>query len=201
MRLGLRVEAPGKVGLVLLLEALAAHGVLLVVLVDAARREDGAVDAAEEAAVGEVEGADDVAPYGSLLVVLAPVDVGTAGDASGVEDVGGLDAVELGEHGLAVLHADRGAVDLLALRLEEGREVAGDPALAAPDEIPVGHVGVVVRRFSLWRVGLLCEGEERNKMPWIGGIKIQGGPGGGAGAGRQARGARLHRARLGAALS
>jgi len=106
----------------------------VVVQVDAARGEDGAVDPALEAGVGQVQGADGVGAHGFLFVVLAPIDVGTAGAAGGVEDVGGLDAVQLGQDALAVLHADRRAEDLLALLLKELLEVAGHPTLAAPDE-------------------------------------------------------------------
>ena len=141
MSLGLRVKAPSEISRIRLQEALPTNRMLLVILVNAPRSEHGNVDALEEAGVGEVEGADDVAADGGLLVVLAPVDVGAAGAAGGVEDVGGLDAVELGEDGLAVLHADGGGVDFFALGLEEGLEVAGDPAFAAPDEESVGGHG------------------------------------------------------------
>lgn len=40
--------------------------------------------------IGQGEGSDDVGPYGLDLVRLAPVDVGAAGDAGGVDDVGGV---------------------------------------------------------------------------------------------------------------
>lgn len=49
------------------------------------------------------------------LVVLAPVHVGTAGDAGAVEHVCGLDALDVGEDGLAVLQASGGKVELEAL--------------------------------------------------------------------------------------
>lgn len=146
MGLGLRVEAAAEVGLVCLGKPGAVPRVLLVVLVDAARRENGDVNALEEAAVGQVEGANDVGTHRVFFVVLAPVDVGPPRAAGGVEDVGGLDALKLGYDGLAVLHADRRGVYFLALLLEDRLEVPGYPALAAPDEEAVrgrGAVGTV----------------------------------------------------------
>lgn len=79
-------------------------------------------------------------------MVLAPVDIGTSRAAGSIEDVGGLDALELGDDSLAILHADRRGVDFLALLLEDRLQVTGDPALATPDEEAVrgrGAVGAV----------------------------------------------------------
>ncbi len=149
MSLGLGVEATVKVRLVGLEVAGAVPGVRLVVLVDAASGEDGDVNALEEAGVGQVEGADDVGAHGGLLVVLAPVDVGAAGGTGSVQDVGGLDPLELGQDGLAVLHADGGAVDLLALGLEERLEVTSHPAFTAPDKEAVGLAGTVGSRHCV----------------------------------------------------
>lgn len=135
---GLRVEAAGEVGWVGLGVAGAVPGVLLVVLVNAAGCEDGAVDALEVTAVGQVEGANDVGSHRLLLVVLAPVDVGTTRAAGGVEHMGRLDPVELLQDLLAVLVADDGGMHILALLLEDVLEVASNPALASPDEEAVG---------------------------------------------------------------
>lgn len=152
VRLGLGVKAPRKVRLILLLEPLPPHWVLLIILVNAPRRKHSAVHSPQEAAVREVQRAHHVAPDRSLLIILAPVNIRAAGDAGGVEDVGGHHAVDLGEDGLAVLHADRGAVDFFALGGEEGCQVAGDPAFAAPDKVSVRHGGCV------WFGRLLEEG-------------------------------------------
>lgn len=139
MALGHGVEAADKVGSVLLLEASTAHGVLLIVLVDASGRKDGAVNTSLGALIGQRQSANDVGANRLLLVVLAPVNVGSASAARGVEDVRGLDLVEhLGDTG-DIFHADSGAGNLLALLLEELLEVASHPALAAPDEEAVGR--------------------------------------------------------------
>ncbi len=65
----------------------------LVVMVNAAGGKDGAVDAGEEAAVGQVEGADHIGPDRFLLVVLAPVDIGTPRGPGAVQHMSGLDLV------------------------------------------------------------------------------------------------------------
>ena len=134
MALGLGVEAALEVGQVGLLEAGAADGVGVIVEVDAARGEDGDVDALEEAAVGQVEGANDVGAHGLLLVVLAPVDVGPSSAAGAVQDMGRANPVQFRLDGLPILHTDRGHVDLFALALQDLLQVAGYPALAAPDK-------------------------------------------------------------------
>jgi len=143
MALGLGVEAALEVGRVRLQISRAVPGMGIVVLVDAAGGEHGAVDALEVAAVGQVQSPDHVGAHRLLLVVLAPVDVGAAGAAGCVEDVRGLYAVELGQDALAVLHADRRRKHLLALLLQDALQVARHPALAAPDEeaVCLGSVG------------------------------------------------------------
>lgn len=69
--------------------------VLLIILEDAPRREDGAVNAPLRAEVCDVEGADDVCPDRLLLVGLAPVNVWPAGQPGGNDDVGRLDPLQL----------------------------------------------------------------------------------------------------------
>lgn len=143
MCLGLGIEAARKVGRIRLGVARAIPGVFLVILVYTAGGEDSAVDTLQGAAVGQVERADDIGPYGVLLVVLTPVDVGAACAAGGVKDMGGLDTVELLHDLLAVLHANGGGVDVLALLLEHIPQVAGDPALTSPDEEAVVGLGAI----------------------------------------------------------
>jgi hypothetical protein len=160
MSLGHGVERAIKVGEVSLLEAWAAHWVSLIVLVDAAGSENSAVDVLEEAAVSKVEGADNIGADGVLLVVLAPIDVWAASAASAVQDVGWLDSLELSNDGLAVLHADSGGGDLLALGLEERLEVTSNPALTTPDQVRLlaSHYDVLygkewkmgIKEFRLW---------------------------------------------------
>lgn len=145
MCLGLGVKAAGEVGRVGLGVAGSVPGMLFVVLVDAAGREHGAVDALEITTVGQVEGANDVRPHRLLLVVLAPVDVGPTCTASSVEHMGRLDPVELLQDLLAVLVTDDGCMHILALFLKDGLEVASDPAFTTPDEeaIRLGPVGAI----------------------------------------------------------
>jgi len=132
--LGLGVERAIEIGLISLKVPWTSDGVLLIVCVDAAGGKDGEVDLLQETAVSQVEGADDVASDGLLLVVLAPIDIRTSGAASTVEDVGWLDSLKLSDDSLAVLHAHCGSGDSLALALEKSLEMASDPSLASPDE-------------------------------------------------------------------
>lgn len=133
--LGLGVERAIKVGLVGLEVAWAADGVLLIVCVDASGGEDSQVDLLEETAIGQVQGADDIAADGILLVVLTPIDVGATSAASTVENVGWLDSLELSNDSLTVLHADSGGSNGLALALKESLEVTSNPSCATPDEV------------------------------------------------------------------
>lgn len=172
MSLGLGIEAARKVGRVGLEETWAVPGVLLVVLVDAAGCEDGAVDALEEAAVGQVQSTNDIGSHGVLLVVLAPVDIGAAGAASSVENVGGLDTVELLEDLLAVLHANSRGVYIFALALEDGLEVTGDPALTTPDQKAVSCLVAIDAISTVCAVGRHVEGLENRSDRGGVGLKV-----------------------------
>lgn len=84
--------------------------------------------------VSQRQRADDVGADRLHLVRLAPVDVGAAGDAGGVEDVGGLDGGDVGLEGCPVLEPAR-AVDVDdVLGVAELAEEAANPAGAAVDE-------------------------------------------------------------------
>jgi hypothetical protein len=102
----------------------------LVILVDAAGSKDGAVNSLQEAAIGEVHGAYNIRAHGSLLVVLAPVDVWTPRATGGIENMRRLDFVEKLQHGFAILHPYGRGHDVFALALQQRFEVAGDPAVA-----------------------------------------------------------------------
>jgi len=114
MSLGLGVERTVKVGLVSLEVSRATNWMCLVVGVDATSGEDGDVNASFVAAIGQVEGTDDIISDGLLLVILAPIDIWTASRSSCVKDVGGLDSLQLVLNGFSVLHANCRGVDLLA---------------------------------------------------------------------------------------
>jgi len=132
--LGLRVERTIEVGLVSLEESRAANWVAVVVGVDASSGKDSDVNALQVAGVSQVQGTDNVVSDGLLLVVLAPVDIGSASGTSSIEDVGGLIFLELSNDTFSVLHANSGSEDLLALALEESLQVTSDPSFTTPNE-------------------------------------------------------------------
>lgn len=86
----------------------------LIVCVNATSGKDSDVDSLLVTAIGQVNGTDNVVPDGILLVVLTPIDVRSPSRSSGVEDVGWLVFVELGNDCLTVLHANGCAEDLLS---------------------------------------------------------------------------------------
>lgn len=131
---GLGVEAAIEIGGVSLLESRSADRVGIIIVIDAASSKDGAVDVGQEATIRQVQSSDDVGTDGILLVVLAPVDVGPSSAAGAVQDMGWANPVQFGLDGLPILHTDRGHVDLFALALQDLLQVAGYPALAAPDK-------------------------------------------------------------------
>jgi len=111
--LGFRVKRSVKVGCVLLGEADAGSlGVLFVINENATGGVDGAMDATLQTQIGKIQSSNDVGADGFGLVGLAPVNVGTPGDASGVEDVSGLVLVELLGYRFAVLETAVGGFDL-----------------------------------------------------------------------------------------
>lgn len=111
--LGLAVEGAVKVRSILLGKANARSlGVLLVVDKDASGGVDGAVNSAFQTQIGKIEGSDDVGADGVGLVGFAPINVGASGDTSGVQDVSGLELIELLGNGFAVLKAAFGGLDL-----------------------------------------------------------------------------------------
>jgi len=135
--LGEGVEGAHEVGLVLLLEADAAtHGVGGVVLEDAASGEVGHVDAAGLAGVAQGQHPGHVCADRLKPVALAPVHVRTTGDAGGVEDVGGLDAVELRLELGALLQAEVSVAPVRPLRLQQLPEQPADPPAAPHHEVP-----------------------------------------------------------------
>jgi hypothetical protein len=75
MCLGLGVERTVKVGLVSLEETWSANWVGIVVRVNAAGGENGYVNSSLEAAIGQVQGTNNVVSDGILLVILTPVDI------------------------------------------------------------------------------------------------------------------------------
>jgi len=97
-------------------------------------REDSDMYAEHKAAVCQVQGANDIASDGGLLVILAPVDVWSARTTSTIENVGWSDFSKYFHDIFPVFHADRRLLDGLALAFEELVQVASDPTVATPDE-------------------------------------------------------------------
>jgi len=132
--LGSGVVAAREVGGVLLGEGLATDWMGIVVFVDASGSEDGDMDSLQITAICEVQGTDDIASDGLFLVIFAPVDIGSSGDTSAVENVSWLVFIELRQDRLTVFHADSGGGDLLSLALEKGLEVTSNPSFSTPDQ-------------------------------------------------------------------
>jgi hypothetical protein len=114
MRFGLRVERAIEVRLVSLKVSRPTNWVCLIVGVDTTGGEDGDVNTPLVATIGQIEGTDDIISDRLLLVILAPIDIWTAGRSSCVEDVGRLDSLQLGLNSFSVLHANCRGVNLLA---------------------------------------------------------------------------------------
>ena len=94
--LGLTVETLVKVGLGFFDQTNSvSKGMGLIVFENASGGVDGVVDASFVGDIGNIEGSNDVGTDGFGLVVLAPVNVGAAGDSCCHQYVGGLDLVEL----------------------------------------------------------------------------------------------------------
>ena len=94
----------------------------------------GDVDVVLEGDVAKLENADDIRANGLHLVVLAPVDVGSTGDARGVEDVRALGALDVFLDAHAVQQVRAAVAPVVAELREELAEFAADPARAAVDE-------------------------------------------------------------------
>lgn len=134
--LGLGVETLIEIGNSLFGETNArSEGVGIVIFEDTSGGVDGAVDVTFVATVGDVECTDDVGTDGIGFVILAPINVGTASNSSGHEDVGGFDLVELLGYIGAIFDTRFGKDYLYVGFLEEDGHFAADPAgLSAEDE-------------------------------------------------------------------
>jgi len=78
MCLGLGVERTIKVGLVSLEESLATDWVIIIIGIDTSSSEDSDVNALLEAAIGQVESADNIVSDGLFSVVFAPINIGSS---------------------------------------------------------------------------------------------------------------------------
>lgn len=96
--------------------------------------ENGAVDVLQEAAIGQIQGSDDVAPNDLFLVVLAPVDIRPAGTASTVEDMCRFDTIKFCNDSFSVLHTHSCREDFLVLLLQELFKMASNPPFTSPNQ-------------------------------------------------------------------
>jgi len=76
--LSFRVERSSKVGLVGFEKSWATNWVFVIVGIDTASCEYSDMNASLEAAVGKVEGTDNIVSDRLLLVILAPIDIRSA---------------------------------------------------------------------------------------------------------------------------
>lgn len=106
----------------------------IIVSINASSRKDTDMYTTLRTRISEIQRANHIAADGGSFVVFAPIYIGATCATCTVHDVSGFDSVELGNDGFAVFHADGGGMDGFALVLEEDLEVAGDPAVAAPDQ-------------------------------------------------------------------
>jgi hypothetical protein len=90
--------------------------------------------AEHKAAVCQVQGANDIASNGGLLVILAPVDVWPARTTSTIENVGWPDSFKHFHDIFPIFHADRRLLNGLALAFEQLVQMARDPTITTPDE-------------------------------------------------------------------
>lgn len=107
---------------------------IIIILKDAT---SGVVDQSDSilaADVGEGERAHHIGPDGLHLVRLAPVDVGAAGDAGGVEYVGRTGVGDVGGELGAVLEPAVAVGEVDAPGAAKATKEATDPACAAVDQ-------------------------------------------------------------------
>lgn len=133
--LGVGVEGGVEVRLVLFGEGSAADRVGIVVLKDAASGVESMVNPFGIANVSNGEGAHHIGADGLLLVVLTPIHIGTAGHASGIEHMRGLDCLNLSQNAFTVMGARIGQMEGLSLSGQELDQLATDPAILAENEI------------------------------------------------------------------
>jgi len=134
MGLRFRIERAIEIGLVGLQVSRPSNWVRLIILVNTTRSIDGSMDSLQETSIGQVQSTDDIASDGLLLVIFAPINIGTAGATSTVENVCWLDPLEFGDDSFSVLHAHCGCVNLLSLAFKDGFQMACNPTFSTPDQ-------------------------------------------------------------------
>lgn len=110
-----------------------------IILINTTRRKNGAMNTELMALISEVQSANHIRPDRLRFIILAPVNVGPSRASRRIQDVRWLYPLELVDDLACVFHADHRCVDLLALALEKVIEMAGYPAVSAPDEKTVRH--------------------------------------------------------------
>lgn len=114
--LGLAVKGSIKVGRILLGKAnTRSQRMLVVVDKDTTSGIDSAMDVANATKIGQVQCTNDIGADGFRLVRFTPINIGTTGNTSGIQDVGRLDFVQFGGDGLAIFQSRIGSEHLNAL--------------------------------------------------------------------------------------
>src|SRR5690606_9765061 len=92
---------------IFLRKTLPTNRVLIVIGIDAAGCKHGDMNSLKEASIREIQCSNDIAPNSSLLVVLAPVDIGTSRATSTVQNMGWLDLIKNTNNLFTTFHALR----------------------------------------------------------------------------------------------
>mmetsp|Transcript_4159 Transcript_4159/g.7066 ORF Transcript_4159/g.7066 Transcript_4159/m.7066 type:complete len:274 (+) Transcript_4159:909-1730(+) len=134
--LGERVERPYEVWLVLLREPNpASHRVVLVVLKDAPGGKVGHVDAACLAGIAQRENTCNVCAHRLHLMGLAPVHIWPACHTRRVQDVRGLQVIQLILYLLPFLQATAGILPVSSLCLQQLAQDAANPSRAPEHQV------------------------------------------------------------------
>lgn len=142
MTLRHRIKTPREIRRILLREALPADGMQFIILINTTRRKNGTMNTELMALIREVQSPNHIRPDRLRFIILTPVNIRPTRASRRIQDVRWPYPLELVDDLAGVFHAGRRCVDLLALALEEVVEMAGHPAISAPDEKTVRHDGV-----------------------------------------------------------
>lgn len=98
------------------------------------RREHSAMDILQEAAICQIQSANDIASDDLLLVVFTPINVGPPCASCAVENMRWFDSLKLVHHRFPVLHAHSCSGDIFSSLLQDFLQVASNPPFATPNE-------------------------------------------------------------------
>ena len=149
---GQRIPRSMEIGWIAFFEAFPAFRMLGIILIDTysssttqisprnkrspltSRRKYRQMDIPQLALMSQGQRPRHIRLHSLELVRFTPVDVGTTGLASTVEDMCGFDFIEYTLHSGDIFHPYGGGGNMAVVVLEEVVELRGDPAVASPDE-------------------------------------------------------------------